>query len=262
LGPIHDLACVEAAAEELRDRWNLGRDPIDDLAFTLEQQGIKVLALPEKGGFDGYSCFLNDSVPVVVLAEGLPGDRQRFTMAHEIAHLLLDVNAHLDEEEVAHRFAAAFLVPKDCIVQALGKARSRISLQELSILKHEFGVSMQALVRRAFDLGIISKAVYSRLFREFSQRGWRKNEPGKPVPEERPQRFVLLVHRALAEGLMTPSTASRILTESPTGSNLIRRLEVSDRMVEEYKANNELVSISRSKQGDIYEYEERHDTPR
>ena len=81
------------------------------------------------------------------------------------------------------------------------------------MLKHRYGLSMQAWVYRAKDLGIISESAAVTLFRRFrtmaSQRG-RKDEPGEPYQVEEPARLIRLVHRALAEDMISRSRAAEL----------------------------------------------------
>ena len=149
------------------------------------------------------------------MREGLPGDRQRFTLAHELGHLVLDFQENegeerWDEERACHRFAGAFLAPAPKVLIDLGERRTGFSWAELHMLKHKYGMSMQAVVHRAQDLGVISDAYATLLYKEFSKMGWRKVEPGDPVAQERPSRFRRLVLQALAEDFIGRSRASQL----------------------------------------------------
>ena len=85
---------------------------------------------------------------------------------------------------MAHRFAAALLVPADAARQELGEKRRHLAFTELGVLKEKYGLSMQAWIRRAKDLEIISESVYKSLCIQFSSKGWRKREPVR-VPRAR-----------------------------------------------------------------------------
>ena len=208
---IESLPDVENAADQLRTSWGLGFDPIGSVVSAVEEHGVKVVMIDGVEGFDGFSCVANESIPVIAIPMGVSGDRQRFTLASELGHMVLDTAPEVDEEKAAHRFAGAFLAPQKAVVNELGPRRSRLDIDELAILKRSYGISMQAWARRAFDLGIIQRAAYESLFRTFSARGWRREEPGPAVPEERPARTQLLVRQAVAEGLLTPVAADRLL---------------------------------------------------
>ncbi|MDZ7844749.1 MAG: ImmA/IrrE family metallo-endopeptidase [Anaerolineales bacterium] len=96
--------------------------------------------------FDALVFWANERIPVIVVKGGIPGDRQRFNLARELGHILLDLSDNVDEEKAAHRFAGAFLVPRQKAIEELGEHRQRLSVQELHILKHKYGLSMQAWI--------------------------------------------------------------------------------------------------------------------
>lgn len=205
---------VERVAEDVRRTWDLGLDPIDSLVEVLERHGIKVGLIDAVEGidhFDALTLWADAQTPVMVVKAGMPGDRQRLSLAHELGHLILDPAPELDEEKAAFRFAGAFLVPRSMALYELGERRSELDMLELHILKHRYGVSMQAWIYRAHDLGIISDAAATALWKQFSARGWREEEPGDPIPQEVPERLERLVLRALAEDVITESRAAELL---------------------------------------------------
>ena len=85
----------------------------------------------------------------------------------------------------------------------------------LVALKKRFGVSIQAIAYRCKDIGIINQSAFGRLFKIFSERGWRTapyEEPGRMKPElEEPKRFERLCYRALAEGVIGEARAAELL---------------------------------------------------
>jgi len=213
------LGCVEQAEEfaaGLRQDWGLGEDPIANLCETLEDRGVKVVLLAGLGdGFDGYSCWANGSVPVVAGRSGeeVPGDRLRFTLAHELGHLLLEehVADGVDVERACHRFAGALLVPETAARREVGGARGQIGFGELLSLKHKWGLSMGAWLYRLADLNVITASRHQAFRRVFSANGWHKREPGDPVEPERTERFERLVERAVAEDIISVSRAADFL---------------------------------------------------
>jgi Zn-dependent peptidase ImmA (M78 family)/DNA-binding XRE family transcriptional regulator len=213
---VATLDDVEGVALELRETWNLGLDPIDNLIEVLESQGIKVGTVESEDGFDALTLWANDSIPIMVVREGLPGDRQRFNLAHELGHLILEPAGELDEEQAALRFAGAFLIPRPMAFYELGERRQELDVYELHLLKHKYGASMQAWVHRASDLGIISQAAAKRLWIRFRSEGWREVEPGDQIPPEAPGRMKRLVLRALAEEVITESRAAELLDKPLT----------------------------------------------
>jgi Zn-dependent peptidase ImmA (M78 family)/DNA-binding XRE family transcriptional regulator len=213
---IHSLDSLEDVADWLRRTWRLGCDPIPNLVELLEEQGAKVLALPLEGINGGMAMVRHEEAitPVIVINRQDSGERQRFTLAHELGHLLLAnrIPDGMDEEKAAQRFASAFLMPAEAIRAELGSRRTSLSAGELFRLKLIFRTSVQAITYRARDLGIISAPGFTRLFRYFSKMGWRRGVPEPlPVLPEIPRRFERLVLRALSEDAMSPAKAAELL---------------------------------------------------
>ena len=213
---VGDLSEVEQAAISLRTHWDLGRKPILSMVELLEECGVKVLALElsDIGGMTAYARRGGKNVDTVIVVNRRDsGERQRFTLTHELGHLVLAVDAKVDSEKAAQRFAGAFLMPADTVRTEIGRRRTSIGWSELFNLKRVFGVSVQAIVYRCRDLGIISDAVYKRLFRDMSRLGWRNPPYREPqrIEAERPSRFERLCSRALAEKVISQAKAAELL---------------------------------------------------
>jgi len=226
---VNEQAEAEAAAVRLRASWNLGNDPIPNLVEFLEEQGVKVIPLKLGERVSGLMCIARRGkgvdVPIVMVNQDDTGERQRFTLAHELAHHVLQVPDSAAGEKLAHRFASAFLMPAEILWKEVGKHRDALSIGELVELKALFKVSVQAITYRLKDLGIIGEALFKRLFDEFVRRGWRDPpyaEPG-PVEPEKPERFTRLCYRAVSEGAISEAKAAELLDVSVRELN--RRLE-------------------------------------
>ena len=216
---VSDAAEAEQAALSVRAHWDLGRKPIVSMVDLLEESGIKVLAfdLTDIAGIAARGRAAQKPVgPVIVVNQTDPGERQRFTLAHELGHLLLTVDAELDDEKAAHRFAGAFLMPADVVRMEIGNRRTSIGWSELFSLKRLFRVSVQSLVYRCWDLGIFGESLYRRLFRDMSRYGWRSPPYAEPVaiPVEKPARFQRLCYRAVAENVISDGKAAELLETS------------------------------------------------
>ncbi|MBE3598721.1 MAG: ImmA/IrrE family metallo-endopeptidase [Limnochordaceae bacterium] len=207
---VQSLDAVERAAEQLRHQWSLGLDPIANLTAELEARGIRVGTIRADDAFDALTFSVDDGSPVIVVRDGMPGDRGRFSVAHELGHLVLEAQA-VDPEDAANRFAAAFLVPAAVVRRELGQSRRRLSLQELVSLKVRYGLSVQAWIRRARDLDVITDSEYRRWMVALRSRGWHRQEPGPSLTPERPRRLTDLVYRLLSEGLVSESRAAELL---------------------------------------------------
>jgi Zn-dependent peptidase ImmA (M78 family)/DNA-binding XRE family transcriptional regulator len=207
---VNTMDEVEQAALDLRLAWSLGQDPFENLVEALEDRGMRVGLVQGHDAFDALTFRTDELGPVIALKSDLPGDRQRFNLAHELGHMLLEP-VDLDSENAANRFAAAFLVPAAAALFELGERRSELGMYELHLLKHKYGLSMQAWIYRARDLGIVSEATFRQLNQRFRQNGWHRREPGDQIPPEEPGRMKRLVLRALAEELVSPSRAAELL---------------------------------------------------
>lgn len=230
---IEDMEAIEEVAVQVRHAWGLGVNPIYELMDTLEERGIKVFvsrALHDNK-FDGMAANVN-GVPIIVVGEDWPGDRQRFTLAHELGHLILKgrLADHLVEQEeaAANRFAGAFLVPESEVRKELGERRRRLEPRELCVLKRAYGLSMQGWMHRAKDLRIISKSDHLRMVKFFSMKGWRRREPCEEYPRESPQLFTQLVFHALAEELISESKAAELLRLSLEEFHSLRNVDGAD----------------------------------
>ena len=213
---VHDISEADHAAGSLRDHWSLGNDPIPNIVELLEEQGIKVLAV-DSVKIDGLTARARRTgkspLPVIVVNANDWRERQYFTLAHELGHLVMEVAARLNEEKAAHRFAGAFLMPADALWAKIGKRRTSVSLGELLELKQVFGASVQAITYRCKDLGIFNESLFRRLFNAFTRYGWRTPPYKEPYARkgERPKRFERLTFRALAEGIVSESKAAELL---------------------------------------------------
>lgn len=220
---VESFEQVENKANDLREYWKLGNDPIPSMTGLLEDKGIRVIEadLPER--FDGLACEVErggdkPNAEVVVISSRTNIERKRFNLAHELAHRVIHNtgNSDLNLEKAMNRFAAAFLIPADHLRVEVGRERQRISYPELKQLKHYYGVSAAAMLIRLRDVGILSAEVVSYAFRTTANH-WRKNEPDPIMDEhglgafEKPQHFKLLVYRALAEQMISTISAAQLL---------------------------------------------------
>ena len=133
-------------------------------------------------------------------------------IVHELAHVVLDVADGVDEEKAAYRFAGAFLAPAAVVYREVGRSRTSIQLTELLLLKNLFGMSIQALLFRLRDLGIINESTYTWSCIQVNRMGMRKKEAGE-LPREEPQWLRRNVLRAVSEGVLPRDEAERLLGE-------------------------------------------------
>jgi Zn-dependent peptidase ImmA (M78 family)/transcriptional regulator with XRE-family HTH domain len=202
-----------AAAVDTRQALGLPPDqPIGPLIRTLEHHGVWVLAIPVSlPRRDACSAWAggDGATPVIVVAATAAGDRRRFSVAHEVGHLVLH---HLPEgtlhalERQADAFAEAFLLPEAAMRAALVPP---ITLTTLADLKARWGVSLQALIRRAHTLDLLTASQYRSLSAQLGARGWRTQEP-IAVPVERPRALRQLAELLYGRPLETQRLAHEL----------------------------------------------------
>jgi Zn-dependent peptidase ImmA (M78 family)/DNA-binding XRE family transcriptional regulator len=214
-GPISSFEDVEAAAQKVRKSWDLFDNPIPNVIELLEEKNIKVILLNAGNEFDGLQTWVNGrKIPVIVLNTGKlkSNDRIRFSALHELGHLLLPLEG-VDEklaEKYCHRFAGAMLFPELSAIMEFGEKRNKISIQELGYVKQQYGISLQALVYRIYDLGIISSYYKNYFYQYIIQMGWKTEEPYILEREEVSNRFDQLIFRALSEEIISISKAASL----------------------------------------------------
>jgi Zn-dependent peptidase ImmA (M78 family)/transcriptional regulator with XRE-family HTH domain len=221
-----------SAAQALRKVWGLGTEPIRHMLRLAENHGLICVFSPfQIATVDAYS-FESKVRPIIVL-NPLKGDyyRQRWDLAHEIGHLVLHRDAepgnHVAEVE-AHRFAAELLLPTLPIREQLPH---RPIWPRLQALKEYWGVSMQALLYRARELGIHSDVTYRNAMMRMSQEGWRRQEPGPRPCVEQPS--ILPSALELLQGSGIP--AVQLASEARVPMNIFRL--VTARKVEAAEAD-------------------------
>ena len=216
--PVNSLDDAECAAEDLRQKWDLGTDPISNLVDVLEDRLIHIIEVDANDKFDGISAVARDNeentlAAAIGVRRGTPGDRHRLNVAHELGHLTLNPSEDVDEEKASFRFGAAFLAPAEQLHRDVGKKRSLIHLEELRQLKRRYRMSMQALLYRLKDLEVITYSHFKWWYMEFGKSGWRKHEPIE-VSLEKPERYRQRVYRALTEGIIEEREAERLLNHT------------------------------------------------
>lgn len=193
---------AEQDALALRQHLNFALDgPIDDLIGKLENKGILIfLKEIDDDKFSGVNGFVNNR-PYIMLNKKMTAERNRSTLAHELAHLMFDWNnVELTEKQIedyATAIGGAFLFPKTDVVRELG-IRRRIVSKDMLMVAVEYGISMMMLVKRAEICDVVSESAARNFYFQASQHGWRKNEPSR-ISEEKPLLFEQLVYRAVNE---------------------------------------------------------------
>jgi len=187
---------LEAVAQKVREYWHLGDGPIKDLRYTLEANGIVVTCYdPNSDKIDAFSqrTLIDEGGTffIVISKKNQSLARARFDMAHELAHILIhpwseDLESITKEEfkareRQANIMASAFLLPRETF--GADVAHYPTNLDYYEHLKKKWNVSIQAMIYRTQQLGLITTTQYQYLMRQISKKQWRNNEPGD-IPYE------------------------------------------------------------------------------
>lgn len=153
---------AEAAGEHLAQR-DLSAVTADLASVVEDGFGIDVAICDLGADFDGLSAS-TDTARLILLAPASAPFRQRFTLAHELGHLLAsdDQSLHVDEDierarrgesEVrANAFAAALLMPEAVLRERIG---GNVATEEFCRLALDLRVSPSALAARLETLRLI-----------------------------------------------------------------------------------------------------------
>lgn len=166
---------VEEVALAIRQLWAIPRGPIQDITSILENAGIVVIAFDFGTELcDGFSQHPSDGVPAIIFVNTRqPKDKLRFTLAHELGHLVMHRLPNPNMENEANRFASEFLVP----TADVSKDFYNLSLDRFMALKLFWRVSMQALILKAHHTGRMTESTYRYYLIQMSKKGWKTREP-------------------------------------------------------------------------------------
>lgn len=226
---------IEQFAAEVRAAAGLADDDVvGNMTRAAERLGCVVLPMENELGRHLGLSLRADGTAVVRVSRpsddpdrDVPGDRQRFTIAHELGHLVLHhacpppVSAAdaMRVEKQAHRFAAAFLAPADPIVADLERLGGRVTLTTLAELKKSWGMAIKAFVVRFQHLGVIDSNHARSLYKQLSARRWNKEEP-VPVGNE----DAVWLYKAMQKKARTAGDPLATLArESGLGEEYLRR---------------------------------------
>lgn len=191
---------IEEAAVEARRYWGLKDNPISNVTWLVENNGAIVsrceLWADKLDAFSQWNT--SEGTPYFVLGSDKGSAvRSRYDVAHELGHMLLHRRVRwetLNKKEIfkliegqAHRFAGAFLLPAKTFAEEFTYAPR---LDHFRALKPKWKASIQFMIMRCADLGILTPEQKQRLFINLSARGWRTNEPLDDVIEPERPRFL------------------------------------------------------------------------
>jgi Zn-dependent peptidase ImmA (M78 family)/transcriptional regulator with XRE-family HTH domain len=174
---IDDAGGPRQLARTMRTAWMIPPGPIVNLTDTAEKAGVLVIWCDFGAAIDGVTMRVPDLPPCVFLNRTVPADRMRFSLAHEICHVIAHRVPTDTMEDEANTFAAELLVPEKELQRDL--IGGRITLERLARLKARWRVSMQFLLFQAKELDLLSSHQSQYLWKQISMKGWRTREPAE-----------------------------------------------------------------------------------
>ncbi len=182
---------ADEVARAVRAGWVLSRGPVENVTRAIESAGGIVVECDFGTRLiDAISQWVSGTPPLFFVNKEVPGDRLRFSLAHELGHVVMHRTVSEESEDEADLFAASFLMPAADIRDALVD----VTIPKLAVLKPYWKVSMGALLKRAGDLDTIGSQQRRYLWMRFSKAGYRLREPEEiDIPVEQPK----LIHQIL-----------------------------------------------------------------
>lgn len=207
-------------AKKVREVWGLGLAPVANTQELLEAHGIKVLLTDAPANFYGLSGMVNDKTPVIILNSNDPYiEHRRLTAFHELCHLLYnnyfaeELSAH-QKENLCNSFANEMLLPSETLMKYFG-GKNKIAIAELESISINYGISIDAIVYKLKDMGIIGEKRYRGFCIQKNNRpDFKEYIIRSRYKEETTTRFQAMVYSALAQELISTSKAAHLLGDS------------------------------------------------
>lgn len=216
----HTNEDIEKAAIECRNHWGLGLGPIASMCRVLENAGaIVTLYNGDRHEVDALSMARARPIVVRNTLKQSPG-RQRFDLAHECAHLVIHqgmATGDTETEGQANRFASALLMPGEAFAKEFPAMPSRLDWQAIYSLKVRWRVSARAIVRRAYDLGLLNAVQYQAGNRFLMQSGQSKIEKyDEKIPHEAPELLKTAITAYIEAFSSSPAELAREISMTPS----------------------------------------------
>ena len=200
----------------IRKNWGLGKDGIPDVIALLESKGVIIIEFDAPESFDGLSGMVGDNIVIILNKAIKNSERKRFTTLHELGHLVMSFDEGINEREkesLCHLFASEFLSPQESFESAIGNINnSRLNMYSFADVQRSYGISIDALMRKAAEAKMIS---------EYRLRSYHIFKNQKPafkafversiVELEHPERFNSMVFGAYYRSILSASKAAMLL---------------------------------------------------
>ena len=209
----------EQSAKQLRKSWKRPKGPVENIVELIEDHGVPIVNIDfGTERVDSRAVLLKDwKHSAIVINKAMLGDRQRFSLAFELGHLIMHnakavpAESRIDHE--ANLFAAEFLMPADDIRKDF---EGNITISMLATLKRKWMVSMQALMYRANDLELLTPNQKRYLISQFNGLKIRRREPAElDIPVEKPLLMRDLITRYRSAQKMSVKEMASLLHLSP-----------------------------------------------
>jgi Zn-dependent peptidase ImmA (M78 family)/transcriptional regulator with XRE-family HTH domain len=212
---VEEFGSPENIARQVRALLHLPLGPVNNLTAAVEDVGI-IIAMHRFGSTrtDAVSEWIPGHQPIILMNadDSIGGDRYRWTLAHELGHLIMHAFPSEKMEEEANRFASEFLMPASEIKHQLRNIR----LPNLALLKGIWKVSMGALLERAKQLGTINSTQHRYMRVKFGSLHYNTREPAElDIPIERPTLLGELVNAHVKELRFDVEDLARLLNLLP-----------------------------------------------
>lgn len=201
-----------------RNSLGLLNEPIANMQEAVERMGVKLLPIDTDKSFDGVHFVCNGHIFICYNNLVSNIERERFTIAHELGHLLLNIPDTTNKKQVeslCNSFASEFLLPSQKLFELLGENRKNIALQELKNIQSLYGISVDAIMQAARDLNVITENRF-KTYHILKNKGViNKAYVDKSIFEEKgTDRFENLIYRALSSDMISISKAAYLLNKS------------------------------------------------
>jgi len=172
---VDEDGCPQDIARIVRRAWSVPDGPVHNLTDYCERAGIVVVACKFSAPIDGVTMIIRELPPAIFLNSSVPADRMRFSLAHELGHIIMHRIPTKEMEDEANEFGSEFLMPeREFRRRAIGH---RINLQWLAMQKPYWRTSMASILYRLGSVGVLKSHQSEYLWKQFSARGWRRREP-------------------------------------------------------------------------------------
>ncbi len=215
---IGTLADATEAAAMLRKKWELGSWPVHSVVHMLESKGIIMIDLPDQDDIAAISLMAASLYKVIMFNSNHPQDELRVKLMKELSLLLFTFPEELqksEKEKLSAHFAVNMLLPVESLTTMLGNHRSRISLKEILLLSHKYGLPAEQAIKITFHNQLITRYTYLKLMEHMTTpiEGWSAGSftPGHEVPLH----IGMLLIRSETEKQISNEKARELFPDSP-----------------------------------------------